>query len=272
MYASMDTRSVSLPGVVFVDKDTGFCYKKRNPKYESVKKRKGMEQKLMAQYLQMRKDHGIDEYLKYHPQHSRAFRQFRDRLHDYTQRLYDAYIAHYIKKDAKPLKEYDRELKTHMYKLHYDVYLATMKESGAFVTKHTVINYVNQLAAAQQLACLNAGAGAGMGAGAGAVTTSASAETYSADAPQKRKPFQRKPIERSKPWMATSGGGGDSETKSGFRSAKPSRGGRMMPSLTVQIPKSDENHERGEGGSQLKGAKTTGSVKVHNQFAGLDVE
>jgi hypothetical protein len=273
MYASMDTRSVSLAGVVFVDKDTGFCYKKRNPKYESVKKRKGMEQKLMAQYLQMRKDHGIDEYLKYHPQHSRAFRQFRDRLHDYTQRLYDAYIAHYIKKDAKPLKEYDRELKTHMYKLHYDVYLATMKESGAFVTKHTVINYVNQLAAAQQLACLNAGSGAT------AVTTSASAETYSADAPQKRKPFQRKPIERSKPGMATSGGGGGgggcgggAETKSGFRSAKSSRGGRMVPSLTVQIPKSDENHERGEGGSQLKGAKTTGSVKVHNQFAGLDVE
>jgi len=275
MYASMDTRSVSLPGVVFVDKDTGFCYKKRNPKYESVKKRKGMEQKLMAQYLQMRKDHGIDEYLKYHPQHSRAFRQFRDRLHDYTQRLYDSYIAHYIKKDAKPLKEYDRELKTHMYKIHYDVYLATMKESGAFVTKHTVINYVNQLAAAQQLACLNLGGGAWAGAGAGAaVTTSASTDTYGADTPQKRKPFQRKPIERSKPGMATGGGGGggDAETKSGFRSAKPSRGGRMVPSLTVQIPKSDDNHERGEGGSQLKGAKTTGSVKVHNQFAGLDVE
>ena len=271
MYASMDTRSVSLPGVVFVDKDTGFCYKKRNPKYESVKKRKGMEQKLMAQYLQMRKDHGIDEYLKYHPQHSRAFRQFRDRLHDYTQRLYDAYIAHYIKKDAKPLKEYDRELKTHMYKLHYDVYLATMKESGAFVTKHTVINYVNQLAAAQQLACLNAGGGgggawaAGVG-GAGAVGGAETGEVgASTDTPQKRKPFQRKPIERSKPWMATSGSGGsggDAEMKSGFRSAKPSRGGRMVPSLTIQIPKPDE----------LKGVKTTGSVKVHNQFAGLDVE
>ena len=64
MYASLETRSVSLPGVVFVDKDTGFCYKKRNPKYESVKKRKGVEQKLMAQYLQLRKDRGIDEYLK----------------------------------------------------------------------------------------------------------------------------------------------------------------------------------------------------------------
>ena len=279
MYASAQTScSVSLPGVVFVDKDTGFCYKMRNAKYESVKKRKGMEQKLMAQYLQLRKDHGIDEYLKYHPQHSRAFRQFRDRLHDYTQRLYDAYIEHYVKKDAKPLKDYDRELKTHMYKIHYDLYLATMKESGAFVTKHTVINYVNQLAAAQQLACLNASAGAestsatatgaGTGAGAGAA--------HGGD----KKTFQRKPIERSKTAAAAggagagAGGGGssgtrDPELRSGFRSAKPSRGGRMMPTLTVQIPKSEDNEVIS---GSVKGSKGTGVVKVQNQFAGLDVE
>jgi hypothetical protein len=262
MYASLETRSVSLPGVVFVDKDTGFCYKKRNPKYESVKKRKGMEQKLMAQYLQLRKDHGIDEYLKYHPQHSRAFRQFRDRLHDYTQRLYDAYIAHYVKKDAKPLKEYDRELKTHMYKLHYDIYLATMKEAGSFVTKHTVINYVNQLAAAQQLACLNTAAGA--------VATGAVAGDDTAGSLQRPRSFpsrQGKPIERS----------GNAESRTGFRSARPARGGRMVPSLTVQIPSSSTESAGGAGADlfasqQVKGAKTTGSVKVHNQFAGLDVE
>jgi hypothetical protein len=258
MYASLETRSVSLPGVVFVDKDTGFCYKKRNPKYESVKKRKGMEQKLMAQYLQLRKDRGIDEYLKYHPQHSRTFRQFRDRVHEYTQRLYDAYIAHYVKKDAKPLKEYDRELKTHMYKLHYDVYLATMKDAGSFVTKNTVINYVNQLASAQQLACLNTTPVAeDAGAGAGADAT---------ESLKKQRSFPlRRPIERS----------GNAESRSGFRNAKPSRGGRMVPSLTVQIPSS----ESAVNGSDVfakqhdvKGAKATGTVKVQNQFAGLDVD
>jgi hypothetical protein len=273
MYASMDTRSVSSPGVVFVDKDTGFCYKKRNPKYESVKKRKGMEQKLMAQYLQLRKDHGIDEYLKYHPQHARAFRQFRDRLHDYTQRLYDAYIEHYVKKDAKPLKEYDRELKTHMYKLHYDLYLATMKESGAFVTKHTVINYVNQLATAQQLACLNATAGSVDGAGVGA--GSGSSEPRSDLTSKDKKPFQRKPIERSKSVGGATAGAGssagakDAETRSGFRSAKPSRGGRMVPTLTVQIPRVDESSDVVSG--QVKGSKGTGVVKVQNRFAGLDM-
>ena len=274
MYASPQTASsVSLPGVVFVDKDTGFCYKMRNAKYESVKKRKGMEQKLMAQYLQLRKDHGIDEYLKYHPQHSRAFRQFRDRLHDYTQRLYDAYIVHYVKKDAKPLKDYDRELKTHMYKLHYDVYFATMKESGAFVTKHTVINYVNQLAAAQQLACLNASAGGdstSVRAGSGA---SKSSEAPSYASTGDKRSFPRKPIERSKTGAGAGAGAGattrDPESRSGFRSAKPSRGGRMVPTLTVQIPKADDM-DAGPGG-QLKGSKGTGVVKVHNRFAGLDM-
>jgi hypothetical protein len=256
MYASDDTRSVSLPGVVFVDKDTGFCYKQRNPKYESVKKRKGMEQKLIAQYLQLRKDRAIDEYLKYHPQHSRAFRQFRDRLHDYTQRLYDAYIEHYVKKNAKPLKDYDRELKTHMYKLHYDVYLATMKPTGVFVTKHAVINYVNLLAPAQQLVCLNAmpaSSATNTDAGAGATT----------DTDAQRKPFQKRQIERSNPI----------DRSGGFRSTRLSRGGRMVPSLTVHIPNpaaaaAAEVDER----VHVKGAKATGCVKVHNSFAGLDVD
>ena len=262
MYGSAETRSVSLPGVVFHDRDTGFCYKQRNPKYESVKKRKGMEQKLIAQYLQLRKDRAIDEYLKYHPQHSRVFNTFRERLHEYTLRLYDAYIEHYVKKNAKPLKEYDRELKTHMYKLHYDVFLATMKEAGTFVTKHTVINYVNQLAAAQQLACLNGGGGGvgvppsdgvgGSSGGGGAV------------------------VGTGRRFLPSQGGGGGnggnrqierssaSDARSGFRSARPTRGRSMPWSLTIEVPSSDAD--------TVKGSKASGSVKVQNQFSGLDVD
>jgi len=260
MYASPDTRSVSLPGIVFVDKDTGFCYKKRNPKYESVKKRKGMEQKLMAQYLQLRKDRAIDEYLKYHPQHSRTFHKFRECLHDYTQRLYDAYIKHYVKKDTIPLKEYDRELKTHMYKLHYDIYLATMKESGTFVTKHTVINYVNQLAPAQQFACLSAAS----------ALTSETHTTHSNTEVKSdtRKSFQLKHKNQGQKQIERPKKSADTETKSGFRSTRPSRGGRTVPSLTIEVP----NNDTIEDITNIKGSKTSGSVKVQNQFAGLEVD
>lgn len=257
MYASPDTRSVSLPGVVFVDKDTGFCYKKRNPKYETVKKRKGMEQKLAAQYLQLRKDRAIDEYLKYHPQHSRAFQQFRERLHEYTQKLYDAYIEHYVKKNAKPLKEYDRELKIHMYKLHYDVYLAKMKENGVFVTKHTIIEYVNQLAVAQQLACV--------------IATPLPVRDSASKSDDRANTFQKQPKKQIVRSQQT--GDNSADAKSGFRNSRASRGGRSVPSLSVQIPprsSSDENVTNEE--ARVKGSKTTGSVKVQNQFAGLDVD
>ena len=267
MYGSSETRSISLPGVVFHDRDTGFCYKQRNPKYESVKKRKGMEQKLLAQYLQLRKDRAIDEYLKYHPQHSRVFNTFRERLHEYTLRLYDSYIEHYVKKNAKPLKEYDRELKTHMYKLHYDVFLATMKEAGTFVTKHTAINYVNNLAAAQQLACLNGTAAASSVSEAPTATTT----TTTFGGTGERRPFQGKRIERSGGGNGSTGpsGTGPSDARSGFRSARPTRG-RSMPTLTIQVPSSDT--EPGAGAGTVKGSKVYGSVKVHNQFSGLDVD
>jgi hypothetical protein len=265
MYGSAETRSVSLPGVVFHDRDTGFCYKQRNPKYESVKKRKGMEQKLIAQYLQLRKDRAIDEYLKYHPQHSRVFNTFRERLHEYTLRLYDAYIEHYVKKNAKPLKEYDRELKTHMYKLHYDVFLATMKEAGTFVTKHTVINYVNQLAAAQQLACLNGAGGSDSGSGSGGAAADGSGTNPGAGERRRFLPSQQgngngngRQIERSSA----------SDARSGFRSARPTRGRSMPWTLTIDVPSSGTD----TGTDTVKGSKTSGSVKVHNQFAGLDVD
>jgi hypothetical protein len=267
MYGTAETRSVSLPGVVFHDRDTGFCYKQRNPKYESVKKRKGMEQKLLAQYLQLRKDRAIDEYLKYHPQHSRVFNTFRERLHEYTLRLYDAYIEHYVKKNAKPLKEYDRELKTHMYKLHYDVFLATMKEAGTFVTKHTVINYVNQLAAAQQLACLNGAGGsdggAGVGGGGGGAGVVGSGGATATGAGRRFLPSQvgsGRQIERSSA----------SDARSGFRSARPTRGRSMPWTLTIEVPSSDSG--TGTGTDTVKGSKASGSVKVHNQFSGLDVD
>jgi len=257
MYASADTRSVSLPGVVFVDKDTGFCYKKRNPKYETVKKRKGMEQKLAAQYLQLRKDRAIDEYLKYHPQHSRAFQQIRERLHEYTQKLYDAYIEHYVKKNAKPLKEYDRELKIHMYKLHYDIYLAKMKENGVFVTKHTIIEYVNQLAVAQQLACV--------------IVTPLPVRDTASKSDDRANTFQKQP--KKQIVRSHQKGDNSADAKSGFRNSRASRGGRSVPSLSVQIPprsSSDENVTNEE--ARVKGTKNTGSVKVQNQFAGLDVD
>jgi hypothetical protein len=259
MYGSLETRGATLPGVVFLDADTGFCYKQRNPKYESVKKRKGMEQKLLSQYLYLRKERTIDEYLKYHPQHNRAFNEFREKLHDYTLRLYTSYIDHYVKKNSKPLKEYDRELRTHMYKLHYDVFLATIKESGAFVTKHTVINYVNNLAPAQQLACLNL---SGLSGAASASASAGVSEHHSDNKSTGR--FDRGGAGHSR-------GGSTLAARGGFRTPRGGAlggsggGGARLPTIVRTV-------ESGSGGGYVRGAKsaTAGVVKVQNRFSSLN--
>ena len=274
MYGSNETRGASLPGVVFRDADTGFCYKKRNPKYESVKKRKGVELKLLTQYLYLRKERTIDEYLGYHPQHNRVFNDFRERLHDYTSRLYSAYIEHYVKKDNKPLKEYERELRTHMYKLHYDVFLVTMKESGAFVTKHTVINYVNNLAPAQQLACLSAGAGSG------AVTGVAPTHVSHGNTDSKRRFLPKSGSSSAGTHHVVKDGseyknrqprGGSLAVRGGFRTPRGTGsgsrgGGSQVPSLTVHVPADVVDRSKG-----VKSA-TPGTVKVQNRFSGLDTD
>lgn len=250
MYGSQETIGATLPGVVFRDGDTGVCYKQRNPKYESVKKRKGMEQKLLSQFLYLRKDRNIDEYLKYHPQHNKVFNDFRERLHEYTLSLYSAYIDHYVKKDNKPLKDYPRELKTHMYKIHYDVFLATMKEAGAFVTKHTVINYVNNLAPAQQLACLNL------------ISTGSSSSTG------EHVTRFGNPSKSSRDYRSGRGSSTLAE-RGGFRTSRGNSSAQDAVVLTRTMSSSGS-------GSGLRGKKydgpSTGVVRVHNRFSGLTTD
>jgi hypothetical protein len=43
-----------------------------------------------------------------------------------------------------------------------------------------------------------------------------------------------------------------------------------MPTLTIEVPSSGTG--TGTDTDTVKGSKTSGCVKVHNQFAGLDVD
>ena len=168
-----------------------------------------------------------------------------------------------MKKDNKPLKEYERELKTHMYKLHYDVFLATMKDAGSFITKHSVINYVNNLAPAQQLACLN-------------LVTSVSSTPVS----ESTRRFDQ-PTEYTSGTLHTRGGrggrgggfgrggrGGGSTLaeRGGFRTSR----GNSTPQSSLTQPEKTVSRQY----SSSRGGKSSmsGVVKVQNQFSSLDSE
>lgn len=150
--ASMNT-PYDCMGAVIKDKNN-VRYKLRNPNYENVRHLRGNQPKLQYQYLELRKSGKLKEYLQYYKEHRKLFEKFRDIMHEYTEALYNNYVSCYIKKEAE-LKTYPSKYRTHMYKLHHEIYLPSIAEKKIAITKQVVINYINELQSAHQMYVLN---------------------------------------------------------------------------------------------------------------------
>jgi hypothetical protein len=151
-YASMNT-SYSTLGVVVYNNLTGERMKIRNPVYEQVRNLRGNQPKLQYQYLSLRKEGKVADFLKFYPENKKEFSAFRDQVHLFTSTLFANYASCYIKKE-KPLKEFSEQYRTHMYNIH-KIYMDEMREKKLFITNTTVINYVNNLHPSLLMYCLN---------------------------------------------------------------------------------------------------------------------
>jgi hypothetical protein len=151
-YASMNT-SYNIVGVVLHNKLTGERSKIRNPVYEQVRNLRGNQPKLQYQYLTLRKEGKVSEFLKFYPENKKHFSGFRDQVHLFTNTLFDNYKACYIKKE-KPLKEFTDQYRTHMFRIH-QIYLSDLRTENQFVTSTIVQKYVNELHPSLLMYCLN---------------------------------------------------------------------------------------------------------------------
>lgn len=143
------------PGLVCRERSTGIRFKFRNPNYERIKNLHGSEPKLQFQYLSLRQQGKVKEYLKLYPEHREAFQKFRDQMHAYTNQLFVNYIGCYVKKE-RPFAEYPAEFKTHMWKLH-ERYLKELREKKEHITLGQTIAYMNGLFPSHQIYALNYG-------------------------------------------------------------------------------------------------------------------
>ena len=141
-FASMNT-PYYITGVVFRNIRTGERTKVRNPVYEEVKNLRGEHVKSQYQYLCLRQEGKIAEYLKYFPEKKSDFSQFRDKMHMYTISLYENYISCYIKKE-KMLGEFPPHFRKHMFELHR-MYMETLREKKQHISKMVVVDYMNLL-------------------------------------------------------------------------------------------------------------------------------
>jgi hypothetical protein len=151
-YASMNT-SYSVLGVIIHNKITGERTKIRNPVYEQVRNLRGNQPKLQYQYLCLRKEGKVGEFLKFYPENKNDFSKFRDQVHLFTDTLYSNYVSCYIKKE-KPLIEFSEQYRTHMFNIH-QIYMNELREKKYFVNNTLVQKYVNSLHPSLLMYCLN---------------------------------------------------------------------------------------------------------------------
>jgi len=131
----------------------GVRSKIRNNNYEIVRKLRGNNPKLQYNYLTLKKENKVKEFLFYYPEHTFIFNKFKNLTYDYTNQLFINYISCFIRKE-KPLKEYDFQYKNHMYKLH-EKFKSELKPNNKTIDKKLVIDYVNSLHPAQQMFIIN---------------------------------------------------------------------------------------------------------------------
>jgi hypothetical protein len=140
-------------GIVFYNVKTGNRTKVRNITYEKVRQLRGNQPTLEYQYLCLRQENKVSEFLKYYPETKPHITLCRNKLHLFTKELFTNYISCFIKKEKK-LAEYSGRYKCHMYNLH-KLYTTELKSKKMFITFQLVKEHVNTLSPALLLHSLN---------------------------------------------------------------------------------------------------------------------
>ena len=151
-FGSMNT-PYNVVGVVIHNRATGERTKIRNPVYEQVRELRGNQPKLQYQYLCLRKEGKVRDFLKYYPENKHDFSKFRDQIHLFSQTLYSNYVSCYIKKE-KPLIQFFEQYRTHMFNIH-QIYMNNLREKKQFINSTIIQKYVNELHPSLLMYCLN---------------------------------------------------------------------------------------------------------------------
>lgn len=131
-----------IAGYHIYNKD-GIRTKIRNLSYEYVKRMKGNGQKRLFTYLQLRKCGNLNEFMKYYPEYIEEFDGYKDKLYDWTDKLYNTYVDCFIIKN-KTLKNADFELKPILYEIQKE-YLTNLMPNGRKVTFKYIVQYVKDM-------------------------------------------------------------------------------------------------------------------------------
>lgn len=150
-YASEAT-AYSVVGVMM--RDDVRRSKMRNPVYERIRRLRGNQPKQQYQYLALRKEGRIREYLKAYPEMRKLCAIWRSQIHSFTNHLHSSYLNVFVFHKT-PIQQISYEYRPHVIALH-EKYVHELKSNNEKITKTVVMNYVNNLPVPRLMFCMNA--------------------------------------------------------------------------------------------------------------------
>ena len=111
----------------FTIKENNKRYKIMNPLFEKVKALKPNMNNNLLNYIELRKNGNLKEYLKYFPEHSKIFIDYRNKIHNLSNELYNNYkdIFVFKKKDKKQIPYHLKPLLNEIHKNYLKTQIPT---------------------------------------------------------------------------------------------------------------------------------------------------
>jgi len=130
-YCSIQS-SYKLPGIMFLNKETGDRACIENPAYSEVKILRGNHPNLHYQYLCLRRINKVEEFLQYFPQYNKTFHRFFNQFESFVTNTHQSYLSYYIKKEGKQISQKYFPV---IYKLHHEIYLPSLSSEEKIIMK-----------------------------------------------------------------------------------------------------------------------------------------
>jgi hypothetical protein len=111
------------PAWILTNQTTGHICEISNPFYERAKQLRNMQPNLRYQYLELRKNKQLQEYLHAFPRYYMQFMQFSQEYDNFITVVYTAYIKYYVMRVRENIP---KRIFVHAARIHHEIYLASV--------------------------------------------------------------------------------------------------------------------------------------------------
>jgi hypothetical protein len=124
MFSDFDKGSWYFPPAwILTNQTTGHICEISNPFYERAKQLRNMQPNLRYQYLELRKNKQLQEYLHAFPRYYMQFMQFSQEYDNFITAVYTAYIKYYVMRVRENIP---KRIFVHAARIHHEIYLASV--------------------------------------------------------------------------------------------------------------------------------------------------